>query len=105
MLYVITDFDDSATPSTISSLLSYSNCTAVSPGQEHRRIFKPRIAMAAYAGTFTSYANMPASTWIDAASPAVEHYGLKIGIEQCTSTNNASWKILARFKVDLRAQR
>lgn len=40
------------------------------------RTVMPRIALGAYSGAFTSYANRKPG-WIDTASPSVQHYGLK----------------------------
>jgi len=37
------------------------------------------MAVAAYAGSFTSYANMEPQ-WIDCASPSVQHYGFKCAV-------------------------
>lgn len=48
-----------------------------SRGRAHKMYLRPHIAQAAYgAGVFTSYANR-GPMFIDAASPAVEHYGHK----------------------------
>lgn len=40
---------------------------------------KPRFAIAAYSGAFTSYATK--TGWVDCASPSVEHYGYKMLID------------------------
>lgn len=105
MAYVVNDFDDSSPPTSTSQLLSYQNVTILAPGQGHRRTFVPRVAEALYGGTsFNQYGNKLAP-WIDAASPGVLHYGVKITVTQSTSTNVQIWRVFAKFRVCLREQR
>jgi hypothetical protein len=73
----VIDYDDSNALTTIAQALQYDNCITASGYQPIIRTFKPRIAMAAYSGVFTSFANMPADTWLDVASPGILYYGLK----------------------------
>jgi hypothetical protein len=75
-LVTCVDLDDANTPTSVASIQDkqgalVGNGTA---GRYHR--WKPHVAVAEFAGTFTGYGNMP-STWIDTASPAVQHYGFK----------------------------
>jgi len=74
------DLDNSAAPSSYGDVTDFqgaliSNCMG---GHYHR--FVPHLAIAEYAGAFTSYGNIP-PTWIDCASPGVEHYGLKLATD------------------------
>ncbi len=103
-LHIATDYDDSTAPSTPGQLLSYANCTILSPGESHARSFQPHVALAAYSGAFTSYAN-DKNRWIDAASPSVQHYGLKCTVTQSTSTNVQTWYLYVRYHVELKNQR
>jgi hypothetical protein len=74
----VVDFDDASTLTNFSSYLDYQN-VMVGPGNEgHYRSFTPHVAIAAYSGTFTSFANESAP-WLDCASPSVQHYGFKAG--------------------------
>lgn len=78
-LYTVIDYDDSASV-TRAQALQYDTCVVSPPGTGVVRTLTPRLAVAAYSGTFTSYANMKAQ-WIDVASPDVQHYGVKIVVE------------------------
>ncbi len=102
--HIVTDYDDATAPSTAVQLLSYKNLTILNPGSSHSRKFIPHCAMAAYSGAFTSYANTKLQ-WIDAASPSVQHYGIKITVTQSTSTNVNSWYVYVRYHIALKNQR
>jgi len=41
------------------------------------RSFRPKFAVAAYSGVFTSFAQSGFNQWIDVASTTVPNYGLK----------------------------
>lgn len=72
------DLDDANTPTTLTSVSDkQGSLEAVgAAGRYHR--WKPHMALAAYsAGTFGGYANAP-SSWCDAASPQIQHYGFKL---------------------------
>jgi len=75
----VIDYDDNSFPASEGALLDYQNAITTTVGNGHYRSFVPHIAVAAYSGTFTSFANEVAP-WIDAASSGVAHYGLKIGV-------------------------
>jgi hypothetical protein len=75
ILNSVVDYDDANTLSG-NQALDYQNCMTSSGFDGHYRRFVPHAALAAYSGTFASYANV-ASPWIDAASTSVQHYGVK----------------------------
>jgi len=75
-LVTVIDYDDSTVLTSFQSALDYQNSIMSNGADGHYRRFKPHAAVAAYSGAFTSYANVE-SPWIDAASPAVQHYGIK----------------------------
>jgi hypothetical protein len=79
-VYTVIDYDDANVPTTIASLLEYDTLEITQPGTMITRTFTPKMAVAAYSGVFTSFAQGRAGTWIDVASPSVQHYGLKWGI-------------------------
>ena len=94
MLYGTVDGDDNAQPTSIDYLREYDICKETHVTKKSKFGFKPRLALAAYSGAFTSYANQQAG-WIDCASNGVIHYGLKFGMP----TQNAL--AIARFVVKL----
>jgi len=75
----IVDYDDASAP-TYAQLLEYRNALTAPGAQGHYRDWKPHIAMATYAGAFTSFANVE-DMWIDCASSGVYYYGFKAGFE------------------------
>lgn len=77
------DYDDS-TATTVANLLQYDTAQTVPSGVYFERTFKPRVALAAYSGVFTSFAQSK-DQWIDMASLGVIHYGLKIGVPAAAS--------------------
>jgi len=77
-LYTVIDYDD-ANSTIVSALQEYDTLQVVPNGQFFERVLYPRIAVAAYSGTFTSYAQMK-DQWLDCNSTAVQHYGLKYGL-------------------------
>jgi len=77
-LTVVIDQDDVNVPTSISQLQQYGNAITKPGYKKIRRCFKPHVAMAAYSGAFTSFANAK-DQWIDMSSSTVQHYGLKFG--------------------------
>jgi len=77
-LYSVIDYDDNTSLASLNALNSYDSVMVTQAGQIHTRTLNPRIAVSAYSTTFNSFANLTANTWIDAASPNVTYYGLKV---------------------------
>lgn len=102
-LYCVLDFDDSSNLSSIAGAQAYSNCVVLGAGESCERLFKPRMAIGAYSGTFASFANV-GDLWIDAASTGVQHYGIKFYIPgaQAAQTLLPSWQISVELFVALR---
>jgi len=104
MHYGITDHDDATNPTAsdvgVQGMREYASFTERSlfdsRGEFHRHSFVPRVAVAAYAGAFTSYGN--ASMWIDSNSPAVQHYGRKGIIEIWSATPGVACNMLVRVQ-------
>jgi hypothetical protein len=98
------DYDDSSSGLALGQLEEYSSFQLNSLQKTFWRTFQPRAAQAAYSGVFTSFARMPASTWIDCASPAVLYYGLKGQIPASTISGgpfiayNVSVSAILQFK-------
>jgi len=101
LLYVAIDYDDVNTP-TISTMREYSNCTQTMY-ETVVATFQPRIAMAAYSGSFGSFANQ-GGQWIDMASPSVQHYGIKYACEggAAGQTSLQVWDGTIRYKFSCR---
>jgi len=72
----VVDYDNTTTTATNAYFDAYSNCHTTTLAQGHYRSFVPHIAIAAYAGAFTSFANA-GPQWLDCASPGINHYGIK----------------------------
>lgn len=94
------DYDNTTTIAASTSLDSYGNVKNHSSpsigGKMVSRYFKPRIAVAAYAGTFTSYANT--RSWVDCNNATVQHYGFRLAFNSgANSISSAS-----PFAVDIR---
>jgi len=102
-LYVVVDYDDAATPSSVASLQAYANCNSSMYETVNVR-FAPHVALGAYASSaFSSYANT-GPMWIDMTSTGVEHYGVKTGIDPGGSgqTSFQSWGIITKMRVSMR---
>jgi hypothetical protein len=69
------DLDDANVP-TMTSVLDKQGALISSGADGHYHRWAPHVAVSEYSGTFTSFGNVPA-TWVDSASPGVQHYGFK----------------------------
>lgn len=96
------DYDDSVTPANIDTLLQYGSCAVFSPTKEIMFRLRPRAALAAYSGAFTSYANL-GNMWIDVGSPSVQHYGLKVGMSASTPVH--SYVVVPTYTLRFRSSR
>jgi len=101
LLLVAVDFDDAAAI-TKAQILGYENVQVVVPGSSIQLDLVPRIAVAAYSGTFTSYSNQ--TSWIDCSSQTVQHYGVKVVATAAlgTATVFPTWAIHFEYLVDFR---
>lgn len=79
ILKTVIDLDDSTSLGSLTAADEYSSVVVSEATQGHYRHFIPHVALAAYSGSFTSYANR-SHQWIDAASTGVQHYGVKVAI-------------------------
>jgi hypothetical protein len=102
-MYIVIDYDDSGTLGSVGAAEAYSNCLVLHPGESCERIFKPRVALGAYNGTFTGYANV-GDVWLDAGSNNVQHYGVKTFVPACAvgQTLLQSWDIHIEYFVEFR---
>jgi len=105
-LYSAIDLDDN-TAVAISVLEEYGTSKTTNFDKEQVRTLTPRAAMAVYSGAFTSFAMVPKDGWIDVASPTVQHYGIKYGIEAGAvgQTQLQSWKVIFTYYLEFRYSR
>ncbi len=103
-LYSTVDFDD-GTAGSVSALQQYETCQVTPATQELTVRLAPRVALAAYAGAFTSYANV--SSWLDVGSPSVQHYGFKVACntENIVGATPQIWKVVCRYTIDFKSAR
>jgi hypothetical protein len=99
-IITVVDYDDSSSLATLTAALQYPNAKWRSAYKPFVVSFKPHIAAAVYSGTFTSFMNTK-DQWIDASSPAVIHYGLKICMPQSTGIVQ-SWRVIGKALVELK---
>jgi len=99
-MYLVIDYDNSTALASASAATQFSSCAVVECYQSCRRVYKPRIAVAAYTGAFTGYENT--SGWIDCAYNNVYHYGLKWYIPTCSVSLVPEWDIVARVHIVFR---
>jgi hypothetical protein len=71
----VIDHDDGNFLTSISNAGEYSTALTTSGLIGQTRVVQPRVAIAAYSGVFTSFANT--RTYIDCGSNTVVHYGIK----------------------------
>lgn len=80
-LISVIDYDDANTPASFGELENYNNAieSAVTMYPQ-KRTFAPHVAGTVWnTGAASGYMNLT-SPWLDAASPAVPHYGVKAGL-------------------------
>lgn len=93
------DLDDTNVPTSVASVEDKQTALSTGGFSGHYHRWKPHMALAAYSGAFTSYDNAPAN-WIDSASPAVQHYGIKIAVTNTGSV--VPYRISVRASVSFR---
>ncbi len=103
-MFVAVDYDDSNAPASQQEVLDYANCKILSPGQGTTLSITPRVAVGAYNGSLNPALSQP-SPWIDMTYTTVQHYGLKICVQQSTSTNVTNWYLFLRYHLEFKNSR
>jgi len=80
----VVDLDDYNVLTTYPSSLDYQNVVQSTVYEGHYRSWEPHAALAAYSGTFVSYANV-GNMWVDCASTGVQFYGIKGAVTPTTT--------------------
>jgi hypothetical protein len=101
--YVVVDYDDNNALTSAAQARSFESCIIVPPGRTCTRQFRPRIAVSAYTGSFGGFANLDAQ-WLDAASPTIQHYGVKLFIPGATAAQTMlqSWTVEREYWISFR---
>lgn len=96
-LYAVVDRDDTNTPTSIAQLRQYNECTECADYEGIHFGFIPSVTPAYYqSGSFVGY-GVEEGKWIDVASSAVPHYGIKFAVSplQAASTAEIFWAVEA----------
>jgi hypothetical protein len=101
-LYTVLDYDDATAPASISELRQFSTFREDRFDYVVTRAIQPRMAVAAYSGAFTSYANT--RSWVDCNSPGIEWYGVKYGASAGASgqTNLQTWSYVVSYYISFK---
>jgi len=83
------------------ALRQFGTCIETMGYERQWRVFKPNIALATYAGAFTSFANA-SQQWIDSASPTVQHYGFRIMLANTGSANDMTFDVRCVYHLAFR---
>lgn len=79
IVYSVIDYTDASVPSSANALMEYPYCRIQRMDRPYNLYIKPKVADSLYQGAFTGYGM--GKQWVSTASPDVEHYGWKYGIE------------------------
>jgi len=80
--YTVVDYDDGNNPASLSVLRQYQTCEVHNPWKVIKRTVSPCVNIV----TASSGIEAKRSPWLDAATTAVNHYGLKIGCNANANT-------------------
>lgn len=102
-LYCVIDYDNTGTLASAVAARSYDNCVILTAGESLCRTFKPHVAVAAYSGAFSSFANQE-DEWIDSDSSTVQHYGIKVFVPAATAAQTLlqSWTVEREYFISFR---
>jgi len=80
-LLLVNDYDDAVALGAVTDYEQYETFKVRRLDRPVKVSFVPMLAVGAYGGAvFTNYARAK-GVWLDAASPGVEHYGLKFAVD------------------------
>jgi len=104
-VFVVKDYDDKDTTAyTENTLLQYANCEVHKAGTYFTWSIVPRPNTAMFvAGAATGVGVGSPNTWIDCASPGVNHYGMKWGVLQATTLN--PYRLIALYHLSFKDPR
>jgi hypothetical protein len=79
VFYTAVDLDDANVPTSSDQLVNHAAVVSSETGTAHYHRWVPYMALAAFSGAYTSYTSSKPQ-WIDAASPGVQHFGIKMAV-------------------------
>jgi hypothetical protein len=103
-LVAAVDYDDDSAPGSYSILANYSTAVQVNPGQRKMFSFRPKVNLELYSGSTSINAGIGTS-WVNTADPSIPHFGLKVAVSTCSSTNVHYWNVLTRYHISFRTAR
>lgn len=105
-MYVATDFDDNAAPTTLLEIQQYDNAQVLSATDSIDLVLDPAVTPSIFSGgAFSGYAvDEGDKYWLDLANTGIPHYGLKIGLSALvtSTTQRFDWDVEAWYKVSFR---
>lgn len=94
------DFDNDATPTSIAEVNQASRSTECVQTSSFRRHFIPRVGREIYNGVAsTNYEEAEPWVWLDCASAATPHYGLKYAMGTASTTSYV-YRCMCRMTVE-----
>jgi len=98
-LHTVIDHDDAGGLLSVAQAQDYSTHMSTQGNIGQVRVVYPRLAIAAYSGAFTSFANQ--RSYVDCASPTVQHYGLKV-LAEPSNGSSATYSIEVEMYLQFR---
>jgi hypothetical protein len=88
-IFTVIDYDDANVLPSPGAAEEYDTCqvSTIDNTSCVTRVYRPKYALAAFSGVFTSFAQS-SGQWLDVASATVAHYGLKWITDPDTSIKN-----------------
>jgi hypothetical protein len=99
-IYSVVDLDDANVPVSAAEIQNHAALCVSQSGTSHYHRWVPYMATAAYSGAFTSYTSSKPQ-WIDAASPGVQHFGIKFAMPYADGISRL-YTITSRMSVAFR---
>jgi len=100
-LYIAPDFDNATLPASVTEVIEKSGVRILSPKDSTVFEFTPRIAVAAYQGALTAFANQ--TSWVDCSYHATQFYGIKYALPVSGSASQLSfWHSYVEYLFEFR---
>lgn len=98
-LYTVIDYDDATNLGTVNDARQFQTLKEYGPYESFTRVYRPHIAIGAYSGaTFSGYANSTGAQWLDANSPGIQYYGLKVLCPPTTIIQTWDWTFKCEYE-------
>lgn len=97
------DYNDASAIANEAQILEYETVKMHKFTSIVTRYLSPKPAMAVYKTPLTTgYAAPTRATWIECASPDIQHYGLKIFIPPCDASDQQGWRLYVTYYLSFR---